>query len=109
MWDSILFIYRGSSQWKSSEWYIIMMNKTVMANAIVDKITNFSISEDETDTNTKVKKLWEDISEIIINHIVDNIDIQIPMQSVITTVSGGSGAPAVGVKNVNPIKLEVTG
>lgn len=85
------------------------MNKTVLANAIVNKITNFSIDKNETDPNAQVKKLWEEISEIIINHIVDNIDIQIPIQSVITTVSGGSGAPAVGVKNVNPIKVEVTG
>lgn len=84
------------------------MNKTVLANAIVDKITNFSIDKN-ADPNAQVKKLWEDISEIIINHIVDNIDIQIPIGSIIGTVSGGSGAPAVGVPNTSPIKIEVTG
>ena len=85
------------------------MNKTVLANAIVNKITNFSIDKNETDPNAQVKKLWEEISEIIINHIVDNIDIQIPIGSVITTVSGGAGSPAVGIKNPSVIKVEVTG
>ena len=56
----------------------------------------------------EVKKLWEEISEIIINHIVDNIDIQIPIGSIIETVSGGSGAPAVGVANVSPVTVEGT-
>lgn len=84
------------------------MNKTVLANAIVDKITNFSIDKN-ADPNAQVKKLWEDISEIIINHIVDNIDVQIPIGSVITTVSGGAGSPAVGIKNPSVIKVEVTG
>lgn len=86
-----------------------MMNKTTLANAIVDKITNFKIDENETDPNAKVRALWENISEIIINHIVDNLDVQIPSGSVITTVSGGSGAPAVGASNIAPIKIEVTG
>ena len=39
--------------------------------------------------------------------IVDNLEVKIPMSQVITKVSGGSGAPAVGVPNAAPIDCEV--
>jgi len=39
--------------------------------------------------------------------IVDNLEVKVPMSQVITKVSGGSGAPAVGVPNPSPIDCEV--
>ncbi len=39
--------------------------------------------------------------------IVDNLEVKIPASQVISQVSGGSGAPAMGVPNSNPIECEV--
>ena len=39
--------------------------------------------------------------------IVDNLEVEIPASQVITQVTGGSGAPAVGVPNPSPIECEV--
>ena len=39
--------------------------------------------------------------------IVDNLEVKIPASEVITQVSGGGGAPAIGVPNPTPINCEV--
>ena len=39
--------------------------------------------------------------------IVENLEVKIPASQVITQVTGGSGAPAVGVPNPSPIECEV--
>ena len=39
--------------------------------------------------------------------IVDNLEVKIPASQVITQVSGGGGAPAIGVPNPTPINCEV--
>jgi len=39
--------------------------------------------------------------------IVDNLEVKIPASQVITQVTGGSGAPAVGVPNPSPIECEI--
>jgi hypothetical protein len=39
--------------------------------------------------------------------IVDNLEVKIPVSQVITQVTGGGGAPALGVPNPNPIECEV--
>lgn len=36
----------------------------------------------------------------------DTVEVEIPAQTVVVSVSGGSGAPAVGVMNILPIKLQ---
>ena len=36
----------------------------------------------------------------------DTVEVEIPAQTVVVAVSGGSGAPAVGTMNVMPIKLQ---
>ncbi len=38
----------------------------------------------------------------------DQVEIEIPAQSFVVTVSGGSGAPAVGVKNATAVKCTGT-
>lgn len=38
----------------------------------------------------------------------DQVEIEIPAQSFVVTVSGGSGAQAVGVKNATPVKCTGT-
>ena len=48
-----------------------------------------------------------DFANELAKAIVANLEITIPMQKVITIVSGGAGAPAVGVKNTIPIKCGV--
>ena len=39
--------------------------------------------------------------------IVDNLEVKIPVSQVITQVTGGGGAPALGVPNATPIDCEV--
>lgn len=36
----------------------------------------------------------------------DTVEVEIPAQTVVVAVSGGSGAPAVGTMNIAPIKLQ---
>lgn len=75
-----------------------------------DEIAKKLYASDATDSaKANVKALWEEIGEVIVKHIVDNIDIQIPIGSVIISVSGGSGAPAVGTPNTSPISADVIG
>lgn len=53
----------------------------------------------------------QDFCDELAKAITKNLDITIPSQKVITTVTGGlvAGAPtpAVGIKNITPIKCEV--
>lgn len=49
----------------------------------------------------------EDFADALAKAIVNNLDITVPIQKVVTTVIGGSGAPAIGTKNVSPIKCKV--
>ena len=64
-------------------------------------------------TGAKIRSAIKDIdkstdfTEALAKAIVENLEISIPIGDVIVTVSGGSGAPAVGVKNTSKIKCEV--
>jgi len=49
----------------------------------------------------------DDFCDKLAKAIVDNLEVKIPSAQVITQVSGGSGAPAVGVPNPTPINCEV--
>ena len=49
----------------------------------------------------------DEFCEKLAKVIVDNLEVKVPMSQVITKVSGGSGAPAVGVPNSSPIDCEV--
>ena len=49
----------------------------------------------------------DDFCEKLAKAIVDNLEVKIPATQVITEVTGGSGAPALGVPNPSPIDCEV--
>ena len=49
----------------------------------------------------------EEFCDRLAKAIVDNLDVKIPASQVITQVTGGSGAPALGVPNPSPIDCEV--
>jgi len=49
----------------------------------------------------------DDFCEKLAQAIVNNLEVKIPASQVITEVSGGSGAPALGVPNPTPIDCEV--
>jgi len=49
----------------------------------------------------------DDFCEKLAKAIVDNLEVKIPASQVITEVTGGSGAPALGVPNPTPIDCEV--
>jgi len=48
------------------------------------------------------------MANAIINYIKQNMEVKIPTGSLIKTVSGGSGAPALGVANAAKIDCEVS-
>lgn len=78
------------------------MNGKTLGDAIAAKLY---ASDASAEAKADVKALWEEIGEVIVTHIVDNIDIQIPAGSVIISVSG----QATGTPNTSPISAEVTG
>ncbi len=49
----------------------------------------------------------DDFCDKLAKAIVDNLEVKIPSSQVIIQVTGGSGAPAVGVPNPTPINCEV--
>ena len=49
----------------------------------------------------------DDFCEKLAKAIVDNLEVKIPATQVITEVTGGSGAPALGVPNATQIDCEV--
>ena len=49
----------------------------------------------------------DDFCEKLAKAIVENLEVKIPASQVITEVTGGSGAPALGVPNTEPIDCEV--
>ena len=49
----------------------------------------------------------DDFCEKLAKAIVENLEVKIPATQVITEVTGGSGAPALGVPNPSPIDCEV--
>lgn len=74
------------------------------------ELANFFLPEDATQaTKNMVQKNWKGIADIIIKHIIDNAEIKttIPSGTYIQTVSGGSGAPAVGASNLTA--TDITG
>ena len=81
------------------------MNGKKLGDDIAAKITAFSIdtSEGAKKPKEQVKELWEDIGKIIVGHIQDNIEIQIPANSVIIQGTG----QATGTPNTTPISADV--
>lgn len=48
-----------------------------------------------------------DFADALAKVIVNNLEITVPIQKVVTTVIGGAGAPAIATKNPLPIKCKV--
>lgn len=76
--------------------------------ALGDSIAEIVTASDAPEAmKEQIKAMWESIGTAIVSHIVENIEIKIPSGSVIVSVSGGSGAPAVGTTNSSPIDATV--
>ena len=64
-------------------------------------------------TGSEIKSAIQNIDNIdefcdkLAQAIVDNLEVKIPASQVIIQVTGGGGAPAVGVPNPSPIECEV--
>ena len=64
-------------------------------------------------TGSEIKSAIQNIDNIdefcdkLAQAIVENLEVKIPASQVIIQVTGGSGAPAVGVPNPSPIECEV--
>lgn len=60
------------------------------------------------DPSPLLQETCNSIAQSIIDHFLSNQVVQIPTGSVIVSVSGGGGAPAVGVPNAAPINCIVS-
>jgi len=49
----------------------------------------------------------QEIADALAKAIIENLEVKIMPGDVIIAVSGGSGAPAIGVPNPNPIDCEI--
>ena len=78
------------------------MNGETLGDAIADKITASNASEE---AKAAVKSLWEEVGKVIVNHIKNNLEVQIPSSTVITSVTG----QATGNVNISPISITVVG
>ena len=64
-------------------------------------------------TGSEIKSAIQNIDNIeefcdkLAKAIVDNLEVKIPASQVITQVTGGSGAPAIGIPNPSPIDCEI--
>ena len=64
-------------------------------------------------TGSEIKSAIRNIDNIdefcdkLAKAIVENLEVKIPSSQVITQVTGGSGAPAIGIPNPSPIDCEV--
>jgi len=64
-------------------------------------------------TGSEIKSAIQNIDNIdefcdkLAKAIVENLEVKIPASQVIIQVTGGSGAPAVGIPNPSPIECEV--
>lgn len=54
-----------------------------------------------------VREITNQVTKAVIEHIKDNLSVTIPSGEVITIVTGGSMAPAIGIPNILPIKCNV--
>lgn len=75
------------------------LSKDGLKQAIMDALDSAPDNKDDA---------MEALAGAIVDHIQNNLEVNIPSATIITTVSGGSGAPAVGIKNVDEITLEVS-
>ncbi|MDP8238947.1 MAG: hypothetical protein P9X24_07645 [Candidatus Hatepunaea meridiana] len=64
-------------------------------------------------TGSEIKSAIQNIDNIdefcdkLAKAIVDNLEVKIPASQVIKQVTGGSGAPAIGIPNPSPIDCEI--
>ena len=64
-------------------------------------------------TGSEIKSAIQNIDNIdefcdkLAKAIVENLEVKIPASQVITQVTGGSGAPAIGIPNPSPIDCEI--
>ena len=61
-------------------------------------------SDASSDAKADVKKLWESIGKVIVNHIKDNMEVTVPSGKVIISVAG----QATGTPNPAPIATDVS-
>ena len=81
------------------------LNGDTLGDAIKAALIATGIAvDDET-----VQELWRAIAAEIVSHYLMNaeVTVTIPAGTVLVSVTGGSGAPAVGTLNPSPISLTV--
>lgn len=76
------------------------MNGTQLGDDIAALLYAPNASEE---AKARVKALWESIGQVVVSHIQDNIEVTVPANTVVTTVTG----QAVGTKNAAPIETDV--
>lgn len=61
-----------------------------------------------SDPSPLLQETCDAIADSIVDHVVANQLVQIPIGTVVVSVTGGSGAPAVGILNAAPITCDVS-
>lgn len=81
------------------------LNASTLSNLIKNGLLSGGIA---TETGGQLQNTCDSIAESIVDHFKDDQVVQIPIGAVIVSVTGGSGAPAVGVPNAAPIDCVVS-
>ncbi len=84
------------------------LDKKRLTDAIINRLKADigALEKDKDDKDTALSKVAAAIAEEVIEELKQAIvTVEIPANQVIITVSGGSGAPAVGLPNSTPIQL----
>jgi len=50
---------------------------------------------------------FESLADALVEYFKNNLEVDIPVGAITGSVTGGSGAPAVGIPNKDPIKCTV--
>lgn len=74
------------------------LNKTELRDMMISKMSNKPDNSPDA---------FENLADAFIEYILDNIEVEIPAGSIVGSVTGGSGAPAVGIPNNTSIKCRV--
>jgi len=60
------------------------------------------------DENSTPDAAADAMAKAIIDYLKDNLEVKIPTSSCIVSVTGGSGAPALGATNLTKIDCEIS-
>ncbi len=88
------------------------LDNSRLSTAIKDALLAGGIANDDVDPDNPgedppLTQLCDAIASAIVTEITGNLEIKVPGSTYVDTVTGGSGAPAVGIKKVGTTTCSV--